>query len=156
MRIFLTGATGFVGSAIVHNLLEAGHQVVGLARTDVAAATLREAGAEPLRGELRDIRSLQFGAQMADAVIHTAFEHNFAKLAESCEMDRLAIAAMGDTLAGSDKQLIVTAGLPITPGRNATEDDVPPAGGHGIPRVSEQTALSLSASPRWTSQHRAT
>lgn len=143
MRIFLTGATGFVGSAVIPTLLEAGHQIIGLARSDAAAAALLAAGASPHRGDLKDLQSLRLGAQAADAVIHAAFDHNFAKLAESCEMDRQAIEAMGDALAGSDKQLIVTAGLPVTPGRVATEDDVPPAGGHGIPRVSEQTAMSL-------------
>lgn len=143
MRIFLTGATGFVGSAIIPKLLEARHQVLGLARSDAAAAALLEAGAKPHRGDLADLQSLRKGARVADAVIHAAFDHNFAKLAESCEMDRQAIEAIGDELHGSDKRFIVTAGLPITPGRIATESDVPPARGHGIPRVSEQTAISL-------------
>lgn len=143
MRIFLTGATGFVGSAIIPQLLEAGHQVTGLARSDSAATALLDAGAEPLRGDLKDLQSLRMGAQAADAVIHAAFDHDFAKLAESCEMDRQAIEAMGDALVGSNKYFVVTAGLPVTPGRVATEEDVPPAGAHGIPRVSEQTAILL-------------
>lgn len=145
MRIFLTGATGFVGSAVIPELLAAGHQVVGLARSDSAAALLLDAGAEPHRGDLKDLHSLRLGAQAADAVIHAAFDHDFAKLAESCEMDRQAIEAMGDALAGSNKQFVVTSGLPVTPGRLATEEDVPPAGARGIPRVSEQTAISLVA-----------
>ena len=143
MRIFLTGATGFIGSAVVADLLQAGHQVSGLARSDQAAVFLEALGAEPHRGDLRDVQSLQRGAEAADAVIHAAFDHDFAKLTESCEMDRYAIEALGVALEGSDKKLIVTSGLPVTSGRLATEDDVPPAGGHGIPRVSEQTALSM-------------
>lgn len=143
MRIFLTGATGFVGSAITSSLVEAGHQVIGLARSDAAAAALLEAGATPHRGDLKDVRSLRLGAQAADAVIHAAFDHDFSKFAQSCEMDRHAIEALGDTLEGSNKQLIVTAGLPVTPGRITTEDDVTPAGVHGMPRMSEQTAMSL-------------
>lgn len=143
MRIFLTGATGFIGSAIIPALLEAGHRVVGLARSDTSAATLRAAGATPHRGDLEDLPALRLGAQAADAVIHAAFDHDFSNLAHSCELDRQAIVAIGDALAGSNKPFIVTAGLPVTPGRIATEEDVPPAGGHGIPRVSEQTAMSL-------------
>lgn len=143
MRIFLTGATGFIGSALIPKLREAGHQVVGLARSDAAAAALLLAGATPHRGDLADLQSLRTGAQAADAVIHAAFDHNFARLAESCEMDRRAIGAIGDALEGSNKQFIVTAGLPVTPGRIATEEDVPPARGSGVPRVSEQTAISM-------------
>ncbi len=143
MRIFLTGATGFVGSAIVPDLLAAGYEVVGLARSDEAAGALAAAGAEAHRGDLKDLRSLETGAERADAVIHAAFDHDFSRLAENCEMDRQAIEAVGAALAGSDKPLIVTSGLPLTPGRSATEDDVPPPGEHGIPRASEQTAMSL-------------
>lgn len=142
MRI-LTGATGFVGSAIVPDLLAAGYEVVGLARSDEAADALAAAGAEAYRGDLKDLRSLQTGAEQADAVVHAAFDHDFSKLAESCEMDRQAIEAIGAGLEGSDKPLIVTSGLPLTPGRSATEDDVPPIGKHGTPRVSEQTAMAL-------------
>lgn len=143
MRVFITGASGFVGSAVVPDLLAAGHAVVGLARSDEAAAALLAAGAQVHRGDLNDVQALRDGADRADAVIHTAFDHDFSKLAASCELDRQAIAALGDALDGSGKPLVVTAGLPVVPGRVATEDDVPPAGAHGIPRVSEQTAMAL-------------
>jgi nucleoside-diphosphate-sugar epimerase len=144
MRIFLTGATGFVGSAIVRDLLGAGHHVTGLARSDAAARALADAGAEPHRGELTDVDALRRGARLSDAVIHTAFEHDFARLTESCENDRAAIEAIGDELAGSRKRLIVTSGLPHLPGRVATEDDLLPADGGGMPRRSEQTAMALA------------
>lgn len=143
MRIFLTGATGFVGSAIIPDLVAAGHQVVGLARSEAAARTLERAGAEAHSGDLNDTASLRAGAAAADAVIHVAFNHDFARLAESCEMDRVAIEVIGDALAGSDKRFIVTSGLPPLSGRVATEDDLPPADGHGMPRRSEQAARAL-------------
>ncbi len=142
-RVFITGATGFVGSAVVPDLLNAGYQVVGLARSDEAAAALVAAGGEAYRGDLQDLESLRGGAELADAVVHIAFDHDFSKLGESCEMDRQAITAIGAAMEGSDKPLIVTSGLPVTFGRIATENDVPPSGDHGIPRVSEQTAMSM-------------
>jgi len=143
MRVFVTGATGFVGSAVVPELLSAGHRVIALARSDEAAAALTQAGAHAHRGDLKDLDSLRRGAAQADATIHAAFDHDFSRFAASSEMDRRAIDAIGDALDGSDKPLIVTSGLPLTPGRSAMEDDVPPAGEHGIPRVSEQTAMPL-------------
>lgn len=143
MRIFVTGATGFLGSAIVSDLLRTGHRVTGLARSDAAATALVATGAEVQRGSLQDLESLRRGAAMADAVIHTAFDHDFAMFAQSCEMDSQTISAIGDALAGSDKQFIVTSGLPVTSGQAARENDVPPAGGHSIPRTSEQTAMAL-------------
>lgn len=144
MRIFLTGATGFVGTAIVSDLLFAGHQVVGLARSDEAAQSLVLAGAEAHRGDLHDLTSLRAGAASADAVIHAAFDHDFTKLAESCDIDRLAIEAIGEAIEGSDKRFVVTSGLPPLFGRIATEDDIPPANGHGMPRRSEQAARAMS------------
>src|ERR1700712_3232344 len=130
MRVFLTGATGFVGSAVVSDLLAASHCVVGLARSDEAATALIAAGAEVHRGDLRDVESLRRGAEQADAVIHAGFNHDFSRLAESCEMDRLAMGALGAGWAGPGKPLIVTSGLPVIPGRVATEDDVPRLGAH--------------------------
>lgn len=146
MRIFLTGATGFIGSAIVPNLLNAGHQVLGLARSDVSADALRQAGCDVLKGDMRDLESLRRGAEQADAVIHTAFDHDFSRMVDNCEMDRLAIEAMGSALVGSNKRFIVTSGLLPLMGRISTETDILPAGAHGMPRVSEQVAMALTDS----------
>ncbi|MCD1633730.1 SDR family oxidoreductase [Martelella mediterranea] len=146
MRIFLTGATGFIGSAIVPNLLNDDHEVLGLARSEPSAEALRQAGCDVLRGDLRDLESLRRGVEQADAVIHTAFDHDFSRMAENCEMDRIAIEAMGSALAGSNKRFIVTSGLPPLTGRVSTETDILPAGAHGMPRVSEQVAMALTDS----------
>jgi len=123
MRIFLTGATGFIGSALQANLLDDGHEVLGLARSEPSAEVLWQAGCDVLAGDLRDLESLRRGAEQADAVIHTAFDHDFSRMADNCEMDRIAIEAMGSALAGSGKRFIVTSGLPPLMGRIATETD---------------------------------
>jgi len=125
MRVFLTGATGFIGSRIVPELIDAGHQVLGLTRSDSGARWLEQAGAEAHRGTLEDPDSLASGAAQADAVIHTAFDHDFSRFMENCEKDRRAIEAMAGALAGSDRPLIITSGTgmdSVKPGELATED----------------------------------
>jgi nucleoside-diphosphate-sugar epimerase len=143
MRVFLTGATGFIGSAIIPELIGAGHTVLGLARSDAGAAALSAAGAHVHRGDLEDLDSLRRGAEESDAVIHAGFNHDFSKFAENCDLDRRAIETMGAALQGTDRRLVVTAGVPIVENRPATEDDAPYSG--GSPRVSEETTLELVA-----------
>jgi nucleoside-diphosphate-sugar epimerase len=140
MRIFVTGATGFVGSAVVDELLQAGHTVTGLARSDAAAAACEAAGAAVHRGSIEDLDSLRAGAAAADGVIHTAFNHDFSRFAENAAAERLAIDALAEALAGSKRPLIVTSGvLLISPGRAVTEDDVRDPAGH-FPRDPETIA----------------
>jgi nucleoside-diphosphate-sugar epimerase len=141
MRIFLTGATGFIGSAIVPELINAGHQVLGLTRSDTGAKSLVAAGAEVHRGDLEDLESLRSGAAMSDGVIHCAFNHDFSKFLENCEQDRKVIEAMGNVLAGSDRPLLITSGTGMgsaVPGQPATEDYFDP--NHPIPRKASEVA----------------
>jgi len=143
-RIFVTGATGFIGIPVVKELIGAGHKVLGMARSDEGAKSLAAVGADVHRGSLDDLDSLRKGASAADAVIHLAFIHDFSKFVENCKIDKRAIETLGSVLAGSNRPLIVTAGTAglAGPGQVATEDmDVAPD--FPFPRVSEQTALAL-------------
>jgi len=146
MRIFVTGASGFIGSAIVKKLQARGYQVQGLARSEVSAEKLQQQGVQVIRGDLQDLDGLRKAVEQSDGVIHAGYIHDFSRMDHAAEVDQRAILAMGDVLAGSDRPLIVTTGTAlVSPGRLATEQIQPAAGAH--PRSnSNVAALALADS----------
>lgn len=145
MRVFITGAAGFIGTATTRELIAHGHQVIGLARSDANAAALAAAGAQVHRGSLEDLDSLRTGAANADGVIHLAFIHDFSKFEENGRIDKRAIEAMGDALEGTGKPFIVTSGTGlVAPGVVITEDMRRDTRPH-VPRVSEQAGLAYAS-----------
>ncbi len=146
MRVFVTGATGWVGSAVIEELRGAGHTVTGLARSEAAAAALASAGIAVQRGSLEDLESLRAGAAASDAVIHTAFNHDFSRFAESGAAERSAIEALGSALEGTNRPLVVTSGVAlIAPGRMVTEDDSRDPNAAHFPRDPETVAAAAAA-----------
>ena len=145
MRVFVTGAAGFIGVATTAELIANGHEVLGLARSDANAKALEALGAKVHRGALEDLDSLRNGARKTDGTIHLAFIHDFSKYAENGQIDKRAIEAMGDVLEGTNKPFIVTSGTAlIAPGKLVTEDMRRAADGH-VPRVSEQAGLAYAS-----------
>jgi nucleoside-diphosphate-sugar epimerase len=147
MRVFVTGSTGFIGSAVVDDLIAAGHQVLGLTRSDAGAQALEAAGAQAHRGSLEDLDSLKAGAAKSDGVIHLAFNHDFSTYMANCEDDRRVIGALASVLAGSERPLLVTSGTGMSasgPGQLATED-APAASAAAIPRAASEEAADAAA-----------
>jgi len=145
MKVFVTGATGFVGTSVVEDLIKNGHEVLGLARSDASAEKLKSAGAQVHRGDLEDLDSLRSGAEQSDGVIHTGFIHDFARFAEVCEVDKVAIATIGEVLAGSNKPFVVTSGVAlVSPGTLATEYMNPDHNALHFPRRSEPASDAVA------------
>jgi nucleoside-diphosphate-sugar epimerase len=148
VRVFVTGATGFIGSAVVPELIDAGHEVVGLARSDTAAAALTAAGAEVHHGALDDLDSLHDGAAAADGVIHLAYNHDFSDFVANGRLDLCAVETLGAALEGTGKPLVVTSGTlmltMIAPGRLGTEEIAPDPGSEAPRIASENAAMSLA------------
>jgi len=146
MRVFVTGATGFIGSALVPDLIQAGHSVLGLTRSDEGAEALRKAGAKPHHGDIYDLDSMRAGAEKADAVIHLAFNHDFSKFVETAETDRRVIEAMGEVLLGSDRPLIITSGTAVAAGTSeiSTELDPPPSSQVNPRAATEEAAAAVT------------
>ncbi|TWR25155.1 SDR family oxidoreductase [Mucilaginibacter pallidiroseus] len=147
MRVFVTGASGFVGSAVVNELLSAGHTVLGLVRSDSAVQKLQQAGAEAYQGDVNDIEVITKCAAECDAVIHTDFNHDFSKYKQNCEDDRRVITAFAEALKGTDKPLVITSGVGLLQlGRVVNENDALPANSEEIPRAaSEEAAIAAAA-----------
>lgn len=146
MRVFVTGASGFVGSAVVKELLSAGHRVLGLVRSENAADTLKQTGADVLLGDINDQDIIRRGATECDAVIHTAFNHDFSQYKASCEADRIVIETFGDATSGTGKPVVITSGIGLLRGDSIiTEDDVPTVSSDVMPRIaSEEAAASAN------------
>jgi len=140
MRVFVTGATGFIGSAVVKELIDAGHAVLGLTRSDAGAEALARAGAQAHRGDIYDLESLRGGAAQSDAVIHLAFNHDFSKFLENCETDRRVIEAIGEALEGSDRPFLITSGTGMA------------SSGQGIPSTEDSPKVSSALIPRAMSE----
>lgn len=140
MRVFITGATGFIGSAVVRELLGAGHEVSGLARSDDAARTLDRSGVAVIRGDLGDLASLRRGASWAEGVIHTAYVHDFVNFAESVQIDKRAIETLGEALAGSAGPLLVTSGIALVASKDVVTEKTLPPTDPNVGRASEQAA----------------
>lgn len=146
MRIFVTGASGWIASGVVPQLLAAGHQVLGLARSDAAAAKVAALGADVQRGDLDDLEGLRAAATTSDGVVHLGYNHDFSQMGAAADTDRAVIGAFGEVLAGSDRPLLIASGvLGLTSGRAATEDDRPDAAAH--PRVAN-AAITLALADR--------